>query len=167
MIFLLPFIGAFLFRLRGSSFDVLKSEQLTRFLVWAFPSAIVQYFLFSVPWWIIPIYTLGWFLGVALNPWGPYTSLGRNPGTNPKTDWFMMSLLGILVTIFPGLTLIYFHPLQGVLIMLSGTLMAPAYELGFRTLSNVPNLNNGREMGEVYTGFSVWLCMVLAKLFID
>lgn len=157
-LFLMPFFMAFLFRLRGSSFIIFKSEQLTRLFVWAVPCAITEWALFGGPWWTIIGYTIGWFIGIAICPWGPWT------GLKTVEEFIILSFRGLLVTLFAGYPLdIWSYP-AGLIIILSGLTMGIAYWIGQKIPSSIPCMQQGREMGEVLTAFIIWTIIVVTKV---
>ena len=143
------------FRLGGSAFTLFGSEQITRLLIRAAPWAILLYICTGGPIWLLPAYTIGFFVGVSAGPWGLWTNLAS------VGDWIAMSLRGAALVLLPAY-LINFHnyPL-GFLMLFAGFSMSIAYWLGLKTPSTIPNLNQGREMGEFYTGLLIWAIFLL------
>ncbi len=158
VIFLIPFIMAALFRLRGSSFNIFRSEQLTRILIWAFPCAITEWVLFGGPWWTVLIYTVGWFVGIAICPWGPWT------GLKTVEEFIILSFRGMLVTLFAGYPLDLWSYPAGLIIILSGLTMGIAYWIGQKIPSSIPGMSQGREMGEISTAFIIWAIIIVTKV---
>lgn len=156
--FLIPFFMAALFRIRGSAFTIFGSEQLTRYLVWSLPAAFAEWFLFGSPWFMIPVYSATWFLGIIICEWGEWTSLVT------FQDWIALTARGGLVTFFAGYPLNIWEYPYGIYVMISGLTMSIAYWIGLKIPSKIPNLNQGREMGELLTGFFIWSSLVIFKI---
>lgn len=149
---------SFLFRLRGSSFTVFKSEQLTRLLIWAVPCGFTEWALFGGPWWTIIGYTICWFIGIIVYPWGQWT------GLKTVEEFIILSFRGLLVTLFAGYALDIGSYPAGLIIILSGLTMGIAYWIGQKIPSSIPYMNQGREMGEVLTAFIIWAIIVVTKV---
>lgn len=157
MILLVPFIAAILYRLRGSAL-IPWGDTTSRIFVWGIPMGIITYLMFGGPWWMYGVYSLAWFLGTVMG-WDPWTEL-----TSAK-DWFCLTLRGICVTLLAGGTLCTVTIKGGIVLALFGAFTSVAYWIGQRIKSKIPNLETGRELGEVFTGFIPCGCGLLAAYF--
>lgn len=154
---LVPLLSAVLFRLRGSTIITL-SDQATRLLVWSLPMALVLWFVFGGPWWMILTYTLGWFVGLVIGVWGIWMPL------DTIEDWVCLTGRGFLVTFFAGAQIWRFSPYAALVVACCGLLMAVVNKIAQWIPSTIPNLNQGREIGEALYGFIIGLAIVVAAL---
>lgn len=155
-------ISPILFRLRGSSLIKLTDNE-TRLLIWSWPMAVAMWVVFGGKAWLIIPYMGGWYAGLTVAPWGVWTDLGQTDG-KPIRDWLLLSVRGVLVNIFAGGVLCLLSIKAGLTLALLGAFMSVAYKIGQLIPSRIPNLNQGREMGEIFTGLFIAFGMCAAYL---
>jgi hypothetical protein len=159
MIFAVPFISGFLFRLRGMHHSWLGTQG-ARFMFWCIPMALLSYLLFNLPVWAGAVSALAYWLGLIVMPWGKWFDLGHNNGKF-WPDFFFLSLRGVFVTAPAGLLIWYFSPL-GWVFALCGIMMGVCYALGWKLPTMANWLNRGPELGELI--FGSWIGFVLIAI---
>lgn len=158
MEYLIPIILALPFRFGGSTFNIFGSEQLTRLFVRCAPWGVCLFYLTGGGWWYPIVYTALFYFGIAIAEFGSYRDL-RDVG-----DWVSCTFRGILITLFAGYSVNFFgHYPFGLVVMLSGAMFSLGNYFGNITPSKIPNLNQGNEMGDIYTGLLVGLLWILLK----
>lgn len=159
ILFLKLLVAMAAFRIRGSTFTLFGSEQLTRLLVCALPWGLIWFFTVGGPLWALAVYVVGFFIGIVAYEWGPWTAV------TDVTDFIALMFRGLVLVLIPAYVSNLFDYPYGLYLAGGGMLMGVAYWLGKLTPSTIPNLNQGREMGELYTALLVYLPPLLTQYF--
>lgn len=148
------------------------SAALVGGMVAAHPAAL------TAQWWIIPALLALQFVGW-LREWGPFMDLGRMSydgvhWADSAIDWLRdgrpraywreflgLTLMGILITLPAGALLLVATWPDPSFYGLAGLLMAPLYELAWRSPLKSPN-GGGPPLGELLFGFALGAAAVLA-----
>lgn len=107
--------------------------------------------------WLAAAIHLGLVMG-----WFKAADIGRDRDRSRLVEGLIMTGRGLLMTVPAGVLL---HGLgYGPWFMPAGVALGLLYELAHRTPVNLPNLHQGMEVGEVYTGIWLWLALGLVLL---
>lgn len=139
-------LGAILFRIRGGWLR-LPSTTLGR-AVWSVGMTVLPVAV-TLNWWLL-LLAPALFAGCVL-PWWKSIDMGRMEG-DLWVDAALQTARGVLWVLPAALLLAWLYQLAAVPLVVAGLLCAIAYELGWRTPSDVRHFTKGAELGEVYFG---------------
>ncbi len=98
------------------------------------------------------------FAGLVMG-WLKSADIGRDRDRPRLIEAVIMTARGLLMTAPAGAALWWLG--YGPWFIPAGCALGLLYELGHRTPSRLPNLNQGMEMGEVYNGAWLWFALGL------
>lgn len=132
-----------------------------RIVAWAVPVAILSGLWYGLVWYLWIAMGVAAWLGTIAGWWGRSIDMGRREGTWAH-DMMWITLRGAAWTLPCAAVLAYagFWP-GAALVFVSGALMGVWYEIGWRTPSTIPGLNQGPEVGEAVFGLMFGLCLAL------
>ena len=107
--------------------------------------------------WLAVAIHLGLVIG-----WFKAADIGRDKDRPRLVELAIMTIRGLLMTA-PAGTLLWSLG-YGPCFLGAGAALGLLYELGHRTPVNLPNLHQGMEVAEVYTGVWLWLALGLVLL---
>lgn len=166
-------IGGVLYRFRGGW------PKIPRPIEQALFCSVFIYAMWGLPWYAIgAAYVLSVIFTVKGH--GQYMDLASQPERDPEwCDWMIrplkahlapywydvlgLALTGFFITLAPGLALLAYGHIEGLIILFSGILKAPAYMIGWtKKLPKIKiykfELNHETAWGEFLTGVFIWGC---------
>lgn len=138
-----------LFALATAGFACLLQPEL------ASRSGYGQSWVFLPALWLAVAIHLGMVMG-----WFKAADVGRDRDRSRLVEGAIMTGRGLLMTAPAGAQLWGLG--YGPWFLAAGAALGLLYELGHRTPVNLPNLHQGMEVAEVYTGAWLWLALGLA-----